>query len=136
MDFKVFNNEKFDEISAETKEKWGNTTQYKEYEEKSKNGTKQDFENINNKLMNIFFELGELKHLSVEDEKVQEKIKRLRDFITDNYYNCTNEVLYSLGQMYVNDKRFKNNIDNIGGEGTAEFVSRAIGVYCLLKKNK
>ena len=128
--------EEINEYSNELKEKLSNTTQYKEYEEKSKNMTKQDFENINNKLMNIFSELGELKHLSVEDGKVQEIINNLKEFITNNYYKCTNEILYSLGHMYVNDERFKNNIDNIGGEGTAKFVSQAIGVYCSLKKNK
>lgn len=123
MDFKVFNNE--------VKEKWGSTSQYKEHEEKSKNRTKTEFKNINSVLMNIFSELGSLKHLSVEDEKVQEKIKLLKEFITENYYTCTNEILYSLGQMYVNDERFKKNIDNAGGDGTAEFVRQAISVYCL-----
>ena len=127
---KIFNNEKFNQYSAEVKEKWGNTSQYKEYEEKNKNRTKQEFENMNDRFMNIFEELGDLKNLSVEDEKVQEKIKELKHFITENYYNCTNETLMALGQMYVNDERFKNNIDKAGGEGTAEFVSKAIAVYC------
>lgn len=122
MDFKMFNNE--------VKEKWGNTNQYKEYEEKSKNKTKQEFENINDRFMSIFIELSSLKDLSVEDEKVQEKIKLLKEFITKNYYTCTNDILYSLGQMYVNDERFKNNIDKACGEGTAKFVSQAISVYC------
>jgi hypothetical protein len=83
--------------------------------------------------MSIFTELGSLKHLSTEDEKVQEKIRLLKDFITDNYYNCTDETLYSLGQMYVNDERFKKNIDNAVGEGTAKFVCEAISVYCSKK---
>ena len=68
--------------------------------------------------------------MSLEDEKVQGKIKELQQFISDNYYTCTNEILYSLGQMYVNDERFKKNIDNAGGEGTAKFVYEAISVYC------
>ena len=80
--------------------------------------------------MNTFSELGALKHLSVEDKKVQEKVQELKEFITDNYYTCTNEILYSLGQMYVNDERFKNNINKIAGKGIAEFVSEAISVYC------
>lgn len=130
MDFKVFNNEEFNHYANEVKEKWGNTNQYKEYEERSENKTKQEFENINAGLMDIFLELGDLKHLSVENEKVQEKIKLLQEFITENYYICTNEILYSLGQMYVNDERFKKNIDNASGDGTAEFVSKAISVYC------
>jgi predicted nuclease with TOPRIM domain len=115
---------------AEAREKWGNTSEYKEYEAKSKNRTKQEFEDINDRFMNIFSEIGKLKDLSVEDEKVQGKIKELQQFISDNYYTCTNEILYSLGQMYVNDERFKKNIDNAGGEGTAKFVYEAISVYC------
>jgi hypothetical protein len=31
--------------------------------------------------------------------------------------------------MYVADERFKKNIDKYG-EGTAEFVSKAIAIYC------
>ena len=119
---------------AKAREKWGNTSEYKEYEAKSKNRTKQEFEDINDRFMNIFFEIGKLKDLSVEDEKVQGKIKQLQQFISDNYYTCTNEILYSLGQMYVNDERFKKNIDNAGGEGTAKFVCEAISVYCSKKR--
>ncbi|MBO5859093.1 MAG: TipAS antibiotic-recognition domain-containing protein [Clostridia bacterium] len=31
--------------------------------------------------------------------------------------------------MYVADERFKTNID-INGDGTAEFISKAIEIYC------
>lgn len=122
MDSKEFDNE--------VKERWMNTEEYKEFKQKNKNKSKQEFENISSGLMNIFSELGTLKKLSVEDEIVQEKINELKNFITNNYYNCSNEILYSLGQIYVNDERFKTNIDKAGGEGTAEFVSQAISVYC------
>ena len=64
------------------------------------------------------------------NKKVQEKIDALRSFITSNYYTCNTEIFRGLGQMYVNDERFKHNIDNAGGEGTAEFVKQAIEIYC------
>jgi hypothetical protein len=124
MDF----NEKNNDYSTEIKEKWGNTNEYKEYEERSKNRTKQEFEDINDRFMNIFSEIGKLKYLSVEDENVQGKIKELQQFISENYYTCTNEILYSLGQMYVNDERFRKNIDK-NVKGTAEFINSAIIVY-------
>ena len=127
---KIFNNKEINQYSAEAEEKWGNTSQYKEFEEKNKNRAKQEFEDINDRFMNIFSQLGALKNLPVEDEKVQEKIKELKEFITENYYNCTNETLNVLGQMYVNDEKFKKNIDKVGGDGTAKFVSQAISVYC------
>ena len=127
------NLKEINKYNAEAKEKWGNTSKYKEYEEKSKNRSKQEAEEINDRFMNIFSEIGKLKVLSVEDEKVKEKIKELQQIISENYYTCTNEILYSLGQMYVNDERFKKNIDNEGGEGTAKFVCEAISVYCSKK---
>lgn len=120
----------YNKYSSEVNGKWGNTEEYKEFERKNKDRTKQEFEKINEKLMNIFIELGKMKSESVQDKKVQDKIQNLKDFITANYYKCSNEILYSLGQMYVNDERFKNNIDSTAGEGTAEFISQAIIEYC------
>lgn len=122
--------EQNDQYNNEAKAKWGNTKQYEEYEQKIKNKSKEEFEKINNNLMNIFRELGALKELSIESKEVQEKIGLLQEFITINYYNCTNEILKGLGQMYINDERFKKNIDQAGGAGTAEFVNNAILVYC------
>ena len=40
------------------------------------------------------------------------------------------DILRSLGQMYVNNEEFRNNIDKFGGKGTANFVSKAIEFYC------
>ena len=40
------------------------------------------------------------------------------------------EELKALGEMYVADERFRENIDKAGGEGTATFASKAIAVYC------
>ncbi|MFR7743517.1 MAG: TipAS antibiotic-recognition domain-containing protein [Acutalibacteraceae bacterium] len=46
-------------------------------------------------------------------------------------YTCTPEILAGLGEMYVIDERFRENIDKVGGEGTAAFVSKAIAAYCM-----
>ena len=56
--------------------------------------------------------------------------RKLQRFITENMYTCTDEILASLGQMYAADGEFRQNIDRAGGEGTAEFASRAIAGYC------
>lgn len=52
-------------------------------------------------LMTIFSEIGELKHLTPDSDEVQKKITELQEFITDNYYVCTDEILSGLGEMYV-----------------------------------
>lgn len=130
MDFNVFDTSELDNYKAEAKEKWGNTTAYREYTEKTKNKTDKDFAQNTEQLMGIFAELGTLKEDSPASEAVQEKIKALQNFITEHYYTCTNEILSGLGEMYVADERMKGNIDRAGGEGTAAFVRDAIGVYC------
>lgn len=62
-------------------------------------------------------------------DAAQRLVKELQKHICDNYYNCTNEILAGLGQMYVADERFKKNIDK-NGDGTAQFICEAIEVYC------
>ena len=42
MDFKAFDTKKIDEYSKLAKEQWGHTAEYKEYEEKTKDWTKDD----------------------------------------------------------------------------------------------
>ena len=61
--------------------------------------------------------------------EVQSFVKMLQNHITENYYVCTDEILAGLGQMYVGDERFKNNIDR-HADGTAAFIYEAIKAHC------
>ncbi len=130
MSFKVFDKSEIEQYKAEAKAKWGDTQAYKDYERKAATQSNLKYDEIANRLMTMFAEIGTIRHLSPSANEVQEKIAALQKFITDNYYICTDEILSGLGQMYVGDERFKKNIDNAGGDGTAEFVSQAIAVYC------
>ena len=127
MNFHVFDKSEIEQYKAEVKAKWGDTKEYQEYEQKQKSG--HDFSETTSQLMNLFIEIGALKQLSPTDKAVQEKIGALQNFITSNYYACNTKIFCELGQMYVNDERFKHNIDQVGGEGTAEFVKQAIEIY-------
>ena len=62
--------------------------------------------------------------------EAQALVKKLQDFITDKMYTCTNDILSSLGKMYASGGDFTRNIDRAGGEGTAQFASEAVDVYC------
>lgn len=121
MSFSSFDKTELEEFTAEAKEKWGHTDAYKEYEQKHTNSADKTDE-----FMQIFAEIGKVKHLSPDCEEAERLIKKLQKFITENYYTCTDEILKGLGEMYVSDERFKNNIDKAGGIGTAEFTSKAI----------
>ena len=115
----------------EVRERWGNTDAYREHERKTKNYSKEKWAEINDGLMAIFAEFAECKNheYDVNLPEVQSLVGKLQEYITQNYYTCTNEILAGLGQMYVADERFKKNIDKYV-EGTAEFAAKAIKCYC------
>ena len=126
----AFDNSEFEKYKDEAKEKWGNTTAYAEYSEKSKNYGKDKFSSISGEMAEIFGKFNRaMKNSDADSDEAQILVKELQDYITNNFYTCTKEILSGLGQMYVYDERFKNNIDK-AGEGTAEFVSEAIKIYC------
>ena len=120
MKFDAFDKTEQARFAAEVKEK------YREYQQREKDGSVGDFA----ELMAQFTELGKLKNLAPTAPEVQAATRRLQQFITDHFYTCTPEILAGLGEMYVADERFRENIDKAGGEGTAAFVSKAIVTYC------
>lgn len=115
--------------AEETKQKYGHTDAYKESMEKTSKYTKNDWENIMQRASEIYTEIASLMDRSPEDEEVQRAVAKWRQHITDNFYYCTIDIFRGLGELYVLDERFKNNIDKIK-EGLAEFLSEAIKIYC------
>lgn len=124
---------KFDHnpYKAETLEKWGKTDAYREYDEKTKEYSRDKWQNVNDGLNTIFmdFALCMKNGFSPNDAEAQHLVKKLQEYITANFYACTKQILAGLGQMYVADDRFRSNIDQ-NGEGTAAFAGAAIHAYC------
>ena len=123
VEFEAFDNSELEQYKVEVREKWGNTSAYREYEARGSKTGQSD-------MMALFAAFGKLRGLDAKDTRVQRQIAALQQFITEHYYTCTNEILRSLGEMYTADERFRKNIDAAGGEGTAAFVQKAIAVYC------
>lgn len=132
MDFTAFDTKKLDEYAEEAKKNWGKTDAYKEFEEKAKSRTKAQDQQMGAEIMVLFVEFGEMVRngCTPADDKVQVQVKKLQDFITENFYTCTNQILSGLGKMYAGGGAFTENIDKAGGEGTAFFVKQAIEEYC------
>ena len=121
-------------FEIEACERYGNTAAYREHEQKTRNYTKEKWAEANDGLMAIFAEFAACKNsgVSADSAEAQALVSKFQAHITANYYTCTDEILAGLGEMYVADERFKKNIDKYG-EGTAEFASEAIAVYCQEK---
>lgn len=130
MDFSVFDTKKIDEYAKQAKEKWGKTVEYKEFEQKSQNRSNKEEQVIMEKFMQLFAEFGNLRNYEPKSTKVQSQVKKLQDYITQNFYNCSKDILFKLSQMYVGNGEFTTNIDNAGGKGTAKFIADAIQIYC------
>lgn len=133
MSFKEFDNSKIEEnkrkYAEEVKNRWGNTDAYKEYEKKTGSYDKNSWNTINEEMAEILKEFADNRDKDVNSDIVQSLVEKWRGYITLNFYNCTKEILSCLGLMYTGDERFKENIDKYG-EGTAEFMAKAIEIYC------
>lgn len=126
MNFEAFDTRKIDEYAAQAKASWGKTDAYKEYEQKSKGRSKEVQQKLNVEMMNIFAKFSKIKELPPSSAEAVALAKELQDHITENYYTCTDEILLGLGAMYAGGGDFTDNIDKVGGEGTAVFACKAI----------
>ena len=130
MDFSAFDTAKMDEYATKAKEKWQHTNAYQEYTQKNKGRSKDAEEALARGVMLIFSDFGKCKDGDPALPEAQALVKRLQAYISENYYQCTPEILQTLGAMYGAGGEFTENIDKAGGEGTAKFVERAISIYC------
>ena len=130
LKFDAFDTRKIDEYAAQAKASWGQTPAYKEYEEKAKGRTREEDKKIYQGMIDIFAEFGAIRKSDPASGEAQALVKKLQEYITEHMYTCTNEILSGLGKMYAGGGDFTKNIDSFGGEGTAEFASKAIEYYC------
>lgn len=130
MDFTVFDKSRLEEYAKQAKEQWGNTSEYKEFAERTGNRSDEEAKLLADRFMLIFKEAGEIRNADPASSEAQDIVRRIQSFITENMYTCSNKILRGLGKMYSGGGDFTKNIDACGGEGTGEFVDKAIQIYC------
>ena len=127
----AFDNHTIEKYKEEARQKWGQTDAYKEHAEKTRGYTHQTWSELADGLDRIMaeFALCMKRGEAPDSADARQLVKMLQEHITDNYYTCTEQILLGLGQMYVGDERFRQNIDR-HGDGTARFICDAIEGYC------
>ena len=134
MSFKEFDMKEIEKTKEkyeqEVKERWGTTAAYAECSHKTASYGKDDWMKITENMQQIFTRFAQLKNkqLAPDSPQAKEAVKAWQTHITQHFYPCTLEILKSLGTMYVEDTRFKESIDKVG-EGTAEYMAKAIEAY-------
>ena len=129
MDFESFDPKKMDEYSAQAKALYGKTDAYKEFEQKSKNRTKEQEKDLGGQVMDFFARLGKMRPCAPDCEEAQSWAKELQAFFTEHYYNCTPQILAGLAESYAGGGSMTENIDKAGGPGTGAFAKEVIDLY-------
>lgn len=115
----------------EARERWGDTEAFQDSERRTAGYTQSDWDEVANGLDTIMESFAALNSRGVapDHEKPRLLVRKLQQFITERMFPCTDEILAQLGELYVADERFTQNIDKHGA-GTAAYVSSCIKVYC------
>ena len=133
MEFKEFDTSEIDALreqyAAEAKARWGNTEAYRESTKRAAKWTEADKKRLEAQSGEIFSGFAALVGTDPADARVQALVARWKAFVSESYYDCTDEALGYLGQMYVEDERFTKNLDKFGA-GTAKLMSDAIAIFC------
>ena len=108
---KAFCNSEWEQHKAETQEKWGQTDAYKEHVEKTKDYSKQKWNDLTADLDRIMAEFARCMQTgeAPDSAEAQRLVSLLQNHITTHYYRCTDTILAGLGQLYVADQRFQTN---------------------------
>jgi DNA-binding transcriptional MerR regulator len=115
------------DYEEEAQERWGDAEAYQQSVARTARYTKQDWETIkaeNDAIYRRFLDLmggGE----AADSVAAMDVAEEHRAHISKWYYDCSKTIHTGLGQMYVADVRFKENIDK-SGDGLAEYMSAAI----------
>ncbi len=118
-----------EKYSEETKKRYGNTKEYKQSQERTKRYTRNDWATIQGEADKIFDKFASAMETDVSDGDIRAMVLEWQAHITKYYYDCSDEILSGLAEMYVQDERFKDNIDK-RKEGLAKFISESIKAYC------
>ena len=129
-DFKAFDTRKIDEYAREAKASWGTTPEWKEYEEKAKGRTREEGNALAMGMMDIFREFGAIRDTDPASSEAQALVNKLQGYITEHFYTCSDQILYSLSRMYDGGGSMTENIDKVGGSGTGAFAAKAIAIHC------
>ena len=130
MDFSAFDTSKLDDYAARARAAWGQSESYREFEEKSRDRSRQEELDLGREMMDIMARFGSLRQSDPAGEEAQALVEELRSFITEHFYDCKVPILRGLGRMYAGGGEMTENIDAAGGEGTGDFADRAIQLYC------
>jgi len=128
--FDPFNESKMEEYKKEVREKYDKKI-VDECERRTSKYSKADWKAIRKESDGIYEKVAELmkKGKAPDAADVQKQVARHFRMINDRFYTCTPQIYRGLGDLYVDDGRFRANFEKICA-GLAEFMRDAMREYC------
>ena len=130
--FNGFKKEDLNKYEDQAIEKYGKETIE---ESKKRQSGKEDI--VAEKFNSIFRSMAGYKQggFNIKEKEVQSKVEDLYNYMNKYAFDCSIEVFSYIGKGYSQNPEFKNNIDKFG-EGVAEYISKAIEIFCNDRLNK
>jgi DNA-binding transcriptional MerR regulator len=128
--------EGFDEsqYDGEVQERWGDSWQYAESEEKWTSYSKEEKAAIKAEGERLTVAMvSENPSAAPDDPGVQAAIAEYHAYINQYFYSCDLAQLRGLADMWASDPRFSANYDQVRPGGAA-FVREAVHIYCDRKE--
>lgn len=122
----------FDEQTFEGKARarWGNTPQYREFQQKWSSCTEEQKARIKAEGREIIRRMvREDPQARPGDPQVQGAVGAYYQYLNRYFYRCQVEFLRDLAGLWVQDPRFSINYERIR-QGGAVFVSQAVAIFC------
>lgn len=110
----------------EARERWGDQA-VDNSKEKINKMTKEEQKDLGHEFDDIYKRLATLRHQSPDSEEAQAGIAEWYHYL-NSIGTYSLEAFKGLGQMYVSDERFSENINQYG-EGLAQFMCEAMAIY-------
>jgi len=132
--FSIFENFEPSIYEEEVEAKWGDSEAYKESKRRTQQYRDEEWQKIKTENDVLLAQLADFQKqgLAPTDPAVLKAIDEYRLHIDRCYYPCSKTMHAQLGQLYVNDLRFKANFDKIQ-MGLAEFIQAACAANALTK---
>jgi DNA-binding transcriptional MerR regulator len=124
----AFTKRELEEFEKEAKVRWGDTKAYKQSIQRTKSWTKDDYVRVQKEWGVLLSAMAEKMDQNTNSEEIQAVVDRIYQHLFQ-FYDPNIEMFRGLGQMYVEDVRFKKTFEKIK-PGLAEFTRDAITFYC------
>ncbi|WP_374928501.1 MerR family transcriptional regulator [Kytococcus sedentarius] len=116
----------FDDYQAEAEQRWGDTPQWDQSQQRVAKYSKADWEKVKAESDQLLRDLAAAMDAGepATGERAMDAAEAHRQHIIEWFYDCTPEIHRGLGEMYVADERFRKTYEDVA-PGLAEYARDA-----------